>query len=920
MGLPTPSAGDEDTPPRPFPLTPFAVLLLAVVATAGYVNLSYSVTRPENLRFFPPYLPYFDRNMNTHLGAEYYSIAKALYAGRGFSDPFREASGPTAWMPPVFPACLAAILWMSGGDEDAVVNAMIIAQAAAVVIGGLSVLLLARRTAPGTNPWTVLGVYAAFVLGHFTLAFQQTHDSWLVLLALTAVLAGSCSGRMLRSVARAAGWGLFGGFAALINPVVGFVWGVLVLAEAVRSRAIVRLFVASLAAVLMLTPWTVRNYQTFGRLIPIKSNLGYELYQSHCLEPDGLLRLKQFTTFHPYNAPNPESRKYRQLGEVAYIDEKTAAFRAAVLANPGDYAAKVGNRFVAATLVYVPTNAEGEDQAYWGLWISRILHPLPFLSALCLIVTAPRFGLRREQATVLLAYAAYLLPYILASYYERYSFPLLAAQTILVVWAIERLSEVVKWRRRPPTLVAGPPPVSSATQGWPWHRWAIGLFVSAGLWWWYGAEFAERLYGPVYERSGNTVVVPDFFQEWYSARLWWDGQPPYTPVAAGAHHQHLNLPAEVCGHFFQWNAHPPGAVLVALPLGALDFPVALRIWNVLSLCAFTVACVLVVRRLGCPVPDWLVPPTVAALLLSNPFWTQVTHGQLNLLLLLLFTAGWALDRSDRPTLAGSVIGVAATIKLFPAYLLVYFVLSGRWKGFVAGLLTIAAVLVLSSAVLGWDVWVVYCTQIVPHTKEFSTIWVNASLIGFWLKLFDPAMPWIGFHPWPIIQSRGVAMAAGLLTVIGLTGLLRWCIRSGQLASDPDARFAAVVVVSLLLSPTTWDHYFLLLLLPVVVLMRSPLSGWPRFGLWVALVALSGSAYQWGEIGMLLAGVSPDWSKGGWESPPWLTATILSVHTHALLGLLGLLLFGPRRLPTEECGVSARNVPPEPRHPEPNSDT
>src|SRR3954469_26052683 len=46
-----------------------------------------------------------------HLGGEYFNIAQAIVDGRGFSDPFGEATGPTAWMPPLYPALLACILW-----------------------------------------------------------------------------------------------------------------------------------------------------------------------------------------------------------------------------------------------------------------------------------------------------------------------------------------------------------------------------------------------------------------------------------------------------------------------------------------------------------------------------------------------------------------------------------------------------------------------------------------------------------------------------------------------------------------------------------------------------------------------------------------------------------------------------------------
>src|SRR5258707_147292 len=45
-----------------------------------------------------------------HLGGEYYNIALALARGYGYADPFGAHTGPTAWMPPLFPFLLAGLL------------------------------------------------------------------------------------------------------------------------------------------------------------------------------------------------------------------------------------------------------------------------------------------------------------------------------------------------------------------------------------------------------------------------------------------------------------------------------------------------------------------------------------------------------------------------------------------------------------------------------------------------------------------------------------------------------------------------------------------------------------------------------------------------------------------------------------------
>src|SRR5579871_4832196 len=97
MGMTSPPA---DPRPARRILPPLVALAAGVIWAAWFVNGSFAVTDKDNLRFYPPFRAKWDRNMNAHLGAENWEIAKAIYAGRGYADPFREPTGPTAWMSP----------------------------------------------------------------------------------------------------------------------------------------------------------------------------------------------------------------------------------------------------------------------------------------------------------------------------------------------------------------------------------------------------------------------------------------------------------------------------------------------------------------------------------------------------------------------------------------------------------------------------------------------------------------------------------------------------------------------------------------------------------------------------------------------------------------------------------------------------
>jgi uncharacterized membrane protein len=77
----------------------------------------------------------------------------------------------------------------------------------------------------------------------------------------------------------------------------------------------------------------------------------------------------------------------------------------------------------------------------------------------------------------------------------------------------------------------------------------------------------------------------------------------------------------------------------------------------------------------------------------------VRAGQASALLGALIVIAWYCIQKDRPVWAGVSIGVASSLKLFPAVLLIYFLLRHR-RAFLAGVATILAVNATTAAFCG----------------------------------------------------------------------------------------------------------------------------------------------------------------------------------------------------------------------------
>jgi hypothetical protein len=429
------------------PVVPALLVVAAVVGCSVYANLSLRVTDPKDYKYFPPFKPHFNHNHNKHLGAEYLNIAKAIVAGKGFSSPFGEDTGPTAWMPPVLPYLMAGIMWLTDSDLDVLMWVILVLQGLTLIATGLLVVTLGSKSAGRAGSTLAALIFVIMIWINFRLCFQVTHDCWLVLLALTSLVAGLCWYRPFQSVWRSAGWGAFGGLCALISPIVGMTWAVLTCALALRQWKWWHLGIAALCSVLVVTPWTIRNYQVFGRWMAVKSNAMYEFFQSQCQQTDGLLQHKTFGS-HPYGRPNRARYEYKQMGEIAFIDAKAELFWKDVKAKPVDFLDRVAFRFLGATLWYVPLNRTDEPKHQVVYWQQRITHPLAFLATLVLIYSSFWRPLTQEQWLVLGVYLCYLTPYIIVSYYDRYAMPLIGVKALLIFWMVDRFLQLLPARKK----------------------------------------------------------------------------------------------------------------------------------------------------------------------------------------------------------------------------------------------------------------------------------------------------------------------------------------------------------------------------------------------------------------------------------------------------------------------------------------
>jgi 4-amino-4-deoxy-L-arabinose transferase-like glycosyltransferase len=280
--------------------------------------------------------PIFRPDPRDHLdfGAEVGRIARALVEGHGYADPFLGRSGPTAWIGPVYPLIVAAMFKIFGIYSSAAGIAVLAFNSLCAALTCLTIRRLARFTFGDT-----VGLIAAwmFALLPFDIAWASrwVWDTSLSTLLLCLVLLLT-----LRLVARDTlhDWLAFGVLWGVIILTNGSLLSLLpvslgwLLLKNTEGAVLRRLAIAMSLAALIAIPWWVRNWNTFHKFIPLRSNFGMELYLGNHAGANGVIMFWD----HPmWN--DDEMERYRRQGEIAYIAEKGAIARDWIRAHPADF-------------------------------------------------------------------------------------------------------------------------------------------------------------------------------------------------------------------------------------------------------------------------------------------------------------------------------------------------------------------------------------------------------------------------------------------------------------------------------------------------------------------------------------------------------------------------------------------------------
>jgi hypothetical protein len=288
-------------------------------------------------------------------------LAESIRAGHGMASPWAGSfgsalngglTGPTAFLTPGYPALIAAVFALFGPYTLHAAIAITVLQALFASATGILLLFLARRLF-GIRVAVLAGfgwclfptllflptffwetsLSTLFLVALLDLALRAAdrndYPAWLAL-GLTSAAALAVNASLLTVIASAFAWTAW----RLAWTSHGFAWTKRWTDSTAKPRPNLGPALAGTTLFLLLSLlWPLRNLHQMHAFIPLRSNLGYELWQGNRPGADGFFHVQ----IHPNTSPAELSR-WQQLGELGYMQEKSTLAKATIAAHPARFA------------------------------------------------------------------------------------------------------------------------------------------------------------------------------------------------------------------------------------------------------------------------------------------------------------------------------------------------------------------------------------------------------------------------------------------------------------------------------------------------------------------------------------------------------------------------------------------------------
>ena len=250
----------------------------------------------------------------------------------------------------------------------------------------------------------------------------------------------------------------------------------------------------------------------------------------------------------------------------------------------------------------------------------------------------------------------------------------------------------------------------------------------------------------------------------------------------------------------------------------ISFPAFNRIFTMLTMLSFAGGIWLTARYWA---RSFLHPLALAAvcvlLALSQPFQYAMDLNQTHMLFVFLTIAALVLAEKDQPVWAGLLLACAAAVKVTPGLLVVYWLMTGRWKAVASTLLWSGLFWAGTVLAVGKPLMEAYVSNLHRISRVLLVSQNNQSFAAWIMAHRYPPDEVFDINIFPL--PRAVSAASSAL-MVAFTAWGGWIDRRRNGEGRANAPLGAMmaIVAATAFAPIAWTHYAIVLLFPLMVLI------------------------------------------------------------------------------------------------------
>jgi hypothetical protein len=284
----------------------------------------------------------------------------------------------------------------------------------------------------------------------------------------------------------------------------------------------------------------------------------------------------------------------------------------------------------------------------------------------------------------------------------------------------------------------------------------------------------------------------------------------------------------------------PFFILVFAPLSLLPYTPAAYVWHLLNTLAIVVAVLSITSIYGSESLRRAKVWSVAFFTVAPYFVMALDYGNVHLMITALMFAGLSLALRRRDLPAAALLAVAITVKIIPAFTVVYFAIARRFRLLGLMIVIIAALNLLPALYFGMagnrELVARWYDHVIRGQEFHETNGpINLSLKGQLRRTFtevdytrrvdgDYRYPAVNIATWPVSTIDRIWLALSACSLLGGLALIWWSSSSRRARALGDVdhdvpldalQLGLLICLMLFVGPLTSKVYLVALLWPVV---------------------------------------------------------------------------------------------------------